>query len=139
MWKDTPMPSYLNMHSTLEGLRNDAAQQGGHGPKVRVATAHVDSQVMIIGPPSSGKSTLARILSSYAARVNRVPLLVDLDVSEVSQSFVVSALSSIPPRHSHQGSTFLPGMATIVPIDKAVDPLSLYSDFGTLVGCPRLC
>lgn len=35
---------------------------------------------MIVGPYDSGKSTLARILSAYATRLDRTPILVDLDV-----------------------------------------------------------
>lgn len=35
---------------------------------------------MIVGPHDSGKSTLSRILSAYATRLDRTPVLVDLDV-----------------------------------------------------------
>lgn len=39
---------------------------------------------MIVGPPDSGKSTTAKILSSYAVRLDRNPILIDLDVSKGS-------------------------------------------------------
>ncbi len=35
---------------------------------------------MIVGPHDSGKGSLARILSAYATRLDRTPVLVDLDV-----------------------------------------------------------
>lgn len=37
-------------------------------------------QVLVVGPHDSGKTTTARILSSYATRLERTPLFVDLDV-----------------------------------------------------------
>ena len=39
---------------------------------------------MIVGPPDSGKSTTAKILSAYAVRLDRTPIYVDLDVSKGS-------------------------------------------------------
>lgn len=37
---------------------------------------------MIVGPTDSGKSSLSRILLSYAVRVGRTPLALDLDVGQ---------------------------------------------------------
>jgi polyribonucleotide 5'-hydroxyl-kinase len=39
---------------------------------------------MIAGPPDSGKSTTCKILSSYAVRLDRTPVYVDLDVGKGS-------------------------------------------------------
>ena len=39
---------------------------------------------MIVGPPDSGKSTMANILATYAVRLDRTPVFVDLDVSKGS-------------------------------------------------------
>ena len=38
---------------------------------------------MIVGPTDVGKSTLCKILCNYAAKINRFPILVDLDVGQV--------------------------------------------------------
>ncbi len=39
---------------------------------------------MVVGPTDVGKSTLCRLLVSYASRLGRAPILVDLDVGQVS-------------------------------------------------------
>ena len=52
---------------------------------------------MIVGPTDSGKSTTARILSSYAIRVDRTPLFVDIDIG--------------------QGALSMPGTVGVIPLD----------------------
>ena len=69
--EETPMVSYLNVHIVLESRRAKARQDKGYGPKVLIA-----------GGVDVGKSTLARILTSYAARVGSTPTFVDLDVGQ---------------------------------------------------------
>eukprot|EP01083_Nonionella_stella_P055972 147589_1 len=68
---DTPMVSYVNVHSILENRRIDAQQNDSDGPRV-----------MIVGPTDSGKSALSRILLAYAVRSGRKPVFVDLDVGQ---------------------------------------------------------
>lgn len=71
---ETPMNAYLNTHMALEALRRETAcGQRTSGPCV-----------IIVGPPDSGKSTLARILLSYAHKMGHQPLYVDLDPREGS-------------------------------------------------------
>ena len=53
---------------------------------------------MIVGPAEHGKTTLAQILSAYAVRLDRTPILVDLDVD--------------------QGKFCIPGCITAMPLDK---------------------
>jgi polyribonucleotide 5'-hydroxyl-kinase len=60
--------AYINTHAQLEALRDDAAARNQQGPRV-----------MIVGPPESGKSSLAQTLIGYATKVGRTPLWVDLD------------------------------------------------------------
>ncbi len=38
---------------------------------------------MLVGPTDVGKSTVCKILCSYAARMNKIPCLVDIDVGQV--------------------------------------------------------
>ena len=69
---------------------------------------YVVNQVLIVGPPEHGKSTLAQILAAYAVRLDRTPLMVDLDTD--------------------QGSFCIPGCLTAVPLDKnclSVEVISL--------------
>ncbi len=66
----TPMMPYMNIHQQLEARRDVALANGDHGP-----------HVLIVGPQDHGKTTLARVLTGYAARLDRNPIYVDLDVS----------------------------------------------------------
>ena len=42
---------------------------------------------MIVGPTDVGKSTLCKILCNYAAKIDRSPILVDIDVGQVIHRF----------------------------------------------------
>lgn len=79
----TPMVSYINTHAQLEAMRDVALAAGLDGPNV-----------MVVGP-----TTVARVLSAYAVRLDRTPIYVDLDVS--------------------LGSFSVPGCITAVPLEKA--------------------
>mmetsp|Transcript_19389 Transcript_19389/g.32414 ORF Transcript_19389/g.32414 Transcript_19389/m.32414 type:complete len:398 (-) Transcript_19389:568-1761(-) len=84
----TPMVSYINTHIQLEARRDAALANKELGPRV-----------MIVGPVDQGKSTLARLLTAYAVRLDRTPILVDIDPG--------------------QGSFAIPGCLTAVPLDKS--------------------
>jgi polyribonucleotide 5'-hydroxyl-kinase len=62
---ETPMVSYLNAHLIIEQLR----EKGG-------------CRAIIVGSSDSGKTSLARILGSYAVKRERRIVLVDLDPNE---------------------------------------------------------
>ena len=40
---------------------------------------------MVVGPSDVGKSTVCKLLLNYAARMNRAPIYVDLDVGQVGK------------------------------------------------------
>lgn len=69
--KETPMVQYLNCHSALEQLREQAEEKDERGPVA-----------MVVGPMDVGKSTLCRILLNYAVRLGRRPLYTDTDVGQ---------------------------------------------------------
>mmetsp|Transcript_10631 Transcript_10631/g.15863 ORF Transcript_10631/g.15863 Transcript_10631/m.15863 type:complete len:424 (-) Transcript_10631:91-1362(-) len=71
--EETPMVSYINTHAALQKLREDSKKKGSKG---------MGPVVVIAGPKDSGKSTLARILLSYAVRCGWKPTFVDLDVGQ---------------------------------------------------------
>ena len=71
----TPMVAYVNTHVQLEAMRDVAFANGERGPRV-----------IVVGPKDHGKSTICRILSAYAARLDRNPVFVDLDVGQGSLS-----------------------------------------------------
>ena len=60
---ETPMVQYLNLHTAVEQRRAVAEAEGRQGPRV-----------MLVGPTSAGKSTLAQMLINWAVRQQRVPL-----------------------------------------------------------------
>ncbi|KEY69953.1 hypothetical protein S7711_06485 [Stachybotrys chartarum IBT 7711] len=71
-----PAVSYLNLHAALREMRIAAAREGREGPRVLVA-----------GPPVTGKTTLAKTLTSYAVKQGHQPLVVNADPREGMLSF----------------------------------------------------
>ncbi|KAI9376399.1 hypothetical protein BJX61DRAFT_538928 [Aspergillus egyptiacus] len=69
--EETPMVEYANVHFALETLRAEAKANGKDGPRV-----------LILGPEDAGKTSLAKILTSYAVKVGREPIVVNLDPTE---------------------------------------------------------
>jgi polyribonucleotide 5'-hydroxyl-kinase len=69
---DTPMQVYLNAHLALQQRRLQAKKEGGNGPRV-----------MIVGPSDVGKTSVCKILLSYAVKMESPPLFVDIDTNEV--------------------------------------------------------
>lgn len=65
------MNEYINTHFALESIREQAKAAGKEGPRL-----------LILGPEDAGKSTLAKIITSYSIRVQRSPVVVNLDVNE---------------------------------------------------------
>ncbi|KAM7511383.1 hypothetical protein LguiB_010258 [Lonicera macranthoides] len=94
---ETPMISYVNVHAVLEGRRNRA----------KASSADSDSsqgpRVIVVGPTDSGKSTLSRMLLSWAAKQGWKPTFVDLDIG--------------------QGSITIPGCIAATPIEMPIDPV----------------
>lgn len=66
-----PANAHLNLHTRLNLMRAAAARDGRVGPRV-----------LIVGPSSTGKTTLARTLASYATRQGQKPIAVNADPKE---------------------------------------------------------
>ena len=64
---ETPMTSYLNIHTILNNRRKEALSSGKRGP-----------HCIILGPTDSGKSTLTKCLCNWAVRSGWEPAMVDL-------------------------------------------------------------
>lgn len=85
------MAEYANVHFALERLRDNAAEalaslEAMHS-SASVSQFDNDAatggpRVLVLGPPNAGKSTLAKMLTSYAARSGRSPCVVNLDPGE---------------------------------------------------------
>eukprot|EP01147_Barroeca_monosierra_P001813 gene1813-4913_t len=69
--RETPMRHLLNLHAALEKERQIAFDDNADGPRV-----------MVVGPSFSGKSTVCRIITNYACRMFRMPVLVDVDPND---------------------------------------------------------
>jgi len=69
--EETPMVSYANLHFALERMRGEAASEGKDGPRV-----------LVVGPENAGKTSLVKLLTSYATRSGRQPIAVNLDTKE---------------------------------------------------------
>lgn len=73
--EETPMLEYANLHFALETMREEAQDSGKDGPRV-----------LLLGPENAGKTSLAKILTAYATKVGRQPLVVNLDPTEAMLS-----------------------------------------------------
>ncbi|KAJ0425589.1 mRNA cleavage and polyadenylation factor clp1 [Aspergillus carlsbadensis] len=69
--EETPMVEYANIHFALETLRHEAKATGKDGPRV-----------LILGPEDAGKTSLSKILTAYAVKAGRQPVVVNLDPTE---------------------------------------------------------
>ncbi|CCJ28863.1 unnamed protein product [Pneumocystis jirovecii] len=100
--EETPMLAYMNMHFAIEKLRIDATENDEDGPRV-----------LLVGPEDSGKTTLLRILSGYALKQKRTPILVNLDTREdigsIPGSVSVTSISGILDVENMFGSTLTTG------------------------------
>ncbi|CAI0453508.1 unnamed protein product [Linum tenue] len=95
---ETPMVSYVNVHAILEGRRIQAkASSSGDSEPTQ------GPRVIVVGPTDSGKSSLSRMLLSWAAKQGWKPTFVDLDVG--------------------QGAITIPGCIAATPIELPIDPV----------------
>jgi polyribonucleotide 5'-hydroxyl-kinase len=82
------MVSYANTHFALEGLRQEAVRSGREGPRV-----------LIVGPINAGKTSLVKLLTAYATRGGKQPLVVNTDSREgmlsIPGSLTATAFASI--------------------------------------------
>ena len=65
------MMIYANLHFALEKLRDKASAEEREGPRV-----------LVVGPENSGKTSLVKILTAYATKLSRQPVVVNLDPKE---------------------------------------------------------
>ncbi|XP_058107960.1 protein CLP1 homolog [Magnolia sinica] len=95
---ETPMISYVNVHAVLEGRRARAKASSTNG-----TDSSQGPRVMVVGPTDSGKSSLAKMLLSWASKQSWKPTFVDLDIG--------------------QGSITVPGCIAATPIEMPIDPV----------------
>ncbi|KAJ8774949.1 hypothetical protein K2173_019953 [Erythroxylum novogranatense] len=94
---ETPMVSYVNVHAILDARRNRAKASSTDSEPVQ------GPRVIVVGPTDSGKSTLSKMLLSWAAKQGWKPTFVDLDIG--------------------QGAITIPGCIAATPIELPIDPV----------------
>ncbi|MCJ1304751.1 Cleavage polyadenylation factor subunit clp1 [Hypocenomyce scalaris] len=104
--EENPMISYANTHFALDQLREKATLEGREGPRV-----------MVLGPENAGKTSLVKILTAYAIRTGRQPVVVNLDTKEgmlsIPGSLSASAFSSIIDVEEGWGSSPMNGPSQV--------------------------
>ncbi len=88
--EETPMTQYVNTHFALEKLRDEAQQNRAEGPRV-----------LVVGPNNAGKTSLVKLLTAYAIRMGRQPMVVNTD--------------------SREGLLSIPGSLTATPFASIID------------------
>lgn len=104
--EETQMMSCANAHFALEMLRDKSAQSGKLGPRI-----------LVVGPENAGKTSLVRILTAYAVKTGRQPMVVNLDPRQgmlsVPGSLTAAAFSSIVDIEDGWGSSPISGPSPI--------------------------
>ena len=79
--EETQMSAYANVHFALEDVRITAEAQHAGAPNGGGSGGSGGSEpcVLVVGPENAGKTSLVRILASYAVRSGRQPLVANLD------------------------------------------------------------
>ncbi len=65
------MTQYVNTHFALENSRDQAHRSGKEGPRV-----------LVVWPNNAGKTSLVKILTAYATRLGRQPMVINTDTRE---------------------------------------------------------
>ncbi|KAM0521935.1 hypothetical protein ACHAPE_002499 [Trichoderma viride] len=103
-----PATSHINLHARLSDMRVDATRQRREGPRV-----------MVVGPPNSGKTTLAKTLTSYATRQGYQVITVNANPKEGMLSLPGTLSASVfatvmdPEAVDGWGSTPTSGPSTV--------------------------
>lgn len=103
-----PATAHVNLHARLSDMRVDATRQRREGPRV-----------LVVGPPSVGKTTLARTLTSYATRQGYQVITVNANPAEGMLSLAGTLSASVfatvmdPEAVDGWGSTPTSGPSTV--------------------------
>ncbi|KZZ89501.1 pre-mRNA cleavage complex II protein Clp1 [Ascosphaera apis ARSEF 7405] len=108
--EETPMMEYANVHFGLETMRERARQSGKEGPRV-----------LILGSDDAGKTSLTKILTAYATKRGRQPIVVNLDPSE--------GMLSVPP-----GGLTATAFRSMIDIEEGWGNGALYKPLVTRLG-----
>lgn len=108
---NTPMRSYLQIHTYLEKQR-EKAYQNLKSKRQKLGKQKRGPRLLIAGSMDVGKSTISRILCNYAVRSCWTPIYVDIDVG--------------------QGSISVPGTVGALFLEKTADVITGYDTKSSL-------
>lgn len=101
--EETPMVEYANVHFALEKLRNE----------VNNNNKTIGPRVLVVGPENAGKTSLARLLTAYAVKMGRQPVVVNLDPRQgmlsVPGALAVATVASVLDVEEGWGSSPING------------------------------
>lgn len=104
--EETPMALYANAHFALERLRDEARAAGEVGPRA-----------LVVGPENAGKTSLVRVLTAYAVRAGRQPVVVNMDprqgVLSVPGALTATAFASTLDVEEGWGSSPITGPSAV--------------------------
>lgn len=100
------MTSHANAHFALQKLRGEALERGVDGPRV-----------LIVGPEDAGKTTLVKLLTSYAQKMGEKPVVINVNPKEglmsIPGTLTATSFSTILDVEEHFGSSPTSGPSTV--------------------------
>jgi polyribonucleotide 5'-hydroxyl-kinase len=104
--EETPMAQYVNTHFALENARVASQHHKGMGPRV-----------LVVGPENSGKTSLIKMLTAYAVKSGRQPVVVNLDPQQallsVPGALTASTFASLLDVEEGWGSSPISGPSSV--------------------------
>ncbi|KAG8217621.1 hypothetical protein J3R82DRAFT_5774 [Butyriboletus roseoflavus] len=130
---ETPMSTYANLHFAFEQMRVRALRDLHGSPPSDDDHHHANTEpprVLILGPESSGKTSISKILTNYTVRVaqNWSPLLVNLDPAQVCPPFIPLSRMRLT---SPQGAWSIPGTISAAVVRSPIGTASPANPLGS--------
>jgi len=119
---------YVNTHAQLEAMRDEALgsyldttgnSSSGNG-NGNTSGSGSGPRVLVVGPQDSGKTSVVKVLTAYAVKLGRNPMLVDLDVSQnmlsIPGTIAASSMThdNITPQANASSSSIFPNTNSLV-------------------------
>ncbi|KAK8212023.1 mRNA cleavage and polyadenylation factor IA/II complex [Phyllosticta capitalensis] len=118
--EETPMVEYANVGFAIEGMRakvEAADQRGGATTTTSGLDKPMGPRVLVVGPENAGKTSLVKTLTSYAVKMGRQPIAVNLDPRQgmltVPGALSAAAMASILDVEEGWGSSPINGPSPV--------------------------
>ena len=135
--------AHVNTHAQLEALRDKAVASltsssssfNNNNNNNTIEESHSGPRVLLTGPGDCGKSSLQRILTAYAVKLGRSPIVVDLDPTHNSLSIPGTIAAAVVSSHesvsvsshlNHEGSIIPATSSPLVFWNGSLDSSALF-------------